>query len=180
MSDDTSFKTKKAVFEHLDAAGKWQISRSQFYAHAKQGLLRPDKDGRFQLKAVEKYARTWLKEMATGQKANEKLDKMQERKLEAETLSAEIRHERERFEFESKRGKFIPREQFELAIVGRAVAFLAHLNHTVQTNAADWIDIVGGDQSRAPELVQAISREIEQRMGDFAADAEIDVILEAN
>lgn len=179
MDEPRVFATKKAVFEHLKAEG-WQISQSQFYAHCKERYLRPDKEGKYTLKAVEKYAKNWLKLAATGEKANSEYDRKMERKLDAELKSAEIRAEKDLFELETKRGRFIPRDEFELAIVGRAVAFMAHLNHTVQTNAAEWIDIVGGDQARAPELVQAISRDIEQRMGDFAADAEFDVIMEAN
>lgn len=175
-----SFKNKKAVYEHLAQVGTWQIGRSQFYEHCKQGLLRPGADGQYQLKAVEKYAKTWLKALATGQKVNEKMDRLQERKLEAETRAAELRHDRERFELDAKIGRFIPRDQFELAVVGRAVAYMAHLSHMVHTEAADWIDIVGGDQARAPELVAAVLRTIEQRMSDFAADAEFEVIFEAN
>lgn len=174
-----SFRNKKAVLDYLKTEG-WQISQSQFYAHCKERYLRPDKEGKYTLKAVEKYAKTWLKLAATGEKINTEYDRKMERKLDAEIKAAEVRADREQFELETKRGRFIPRDEFELAIVGRAVAFMAHLNHTVQTNAAEWIEIVGGDQTRAPELVQAISRAIEQRMGDFAADAEFDVIMEAN
>jgi hypothetical protein len=79
-----------------------------------------------------------------------------------------------------RRQKFIPRDDFELAVVARAVAFMAHLNHAVQANAPDWIDLVNGDQQRAAELVHAVSAVIETRMSDFSADAEFEVILEAN
>jgi len=88
--------------------------------------------------------------------------------------------ERERFDLQAKQGKFIPRAEFELALVARAVAFMAHLNHTVQQEVPDWIELVEGNQGRAAELVEAISRAIEQRMADFAVDAEFEVLLEAN
>jgi hypothetical protein len=179
MEEPQVFATKKAVFEHLKEGG-WQISQSQFYAHCKERYLRPDKEGKYTLKAVEKYAKVWLKLAATGEKLNTEYDRKMERKLDIELRAAEIRADREQLELDTKRGRFIPRDEFELAIVGRAVAFMAHLNHTVQSEAAEWIDIVGGDHKRAPELVPAISRAIEQRMGDFAADAEFDVIMEGN
>lgn len=176
---ETAFRTKKEAYEYLVGAG-WKIGQSQFYKHCSQNYLRPSEDGTYAQKTVDKYAKTWLKQVATGQKVNERLDKMQEEKLEADLRASKFKMEEAEFNLGIRKNKFIPRDDFELAIVGRAVAFMAHLNHTVQSEAADWIDIVGGDQSRAPELVQAISRAIEQRMGDFAIDAEFEVILEGN
>ena len=176
---DAPFKTKKAALDYLLGEG-WKIGQSQFYKHCSENYLRPSADGTYAQKAVDKYAKTWLKQVATGQKVNERMDKMQEQKLEADLRASRYKLEEAEFNLGIRKNKFIPREDFELAIVGRAVAFMAHLNHSVQAEAADWIDIVGGDQARAPELVAAVSRAIEQRMGDFAADAEFDVILEAN
>ncbi len=175
---ETIFKSKIAVHRWLEDNG-WQISKSQFYDHCRDGLLRPAKaDGKYRLKAVERYASLHVKKAETGQKENEREEKMREQKLEIALQREEVGLERERFELEAKQGKFIPRAEFELAIVARAVAFMAHLNHTIQANVPDWIELSGGDQTRAPELVEAISRAVEQRMGDFAADAEFDVILE--
>ena len=172
-----SFPNKKAVLEYLQEAG-WRISQSQFYQHCKEGLLRPGKDGRYSQAAADRYAKRWLRRVETGEKESGKLDRMQEEKLDLELRTARIKLTREEHELGVKQRKFIPRDDFELAIVARAVAFMAHLNHTIQESAPDWIELVGGDQARTPELVHAISHAIEQRMGDFAADAEFDVILE--
>ena len=175
-----TFGSKIKVWEYL-VAGGWKISKTQFYQHCKDGLLRPTKKtGKYTLKAVEKYAKLHVPRAESGQKANEKLDAMQERKLEVELEREEVRLEKDRHELAARQGKYVRREEFELAIVGRAVAFMAHLNHTIQQEVGNWIDIAGGDQTRAPELVDAISRAVEQRMGDFAVDAEFDVILEGN
>jgi len=173
------FRNQADVLKYLNDEG-WKIAKSQFYKHCKEGLLRPAKNGHYSQKAVYKYANTWLKLVATGQKVNDRLDRMQEEKLEHDLKAAKFKMEEAEFNLGIRKHKFVPREDFELAIVGRAVAFMAHLNHTVQTEVADWIDIVGGDQARAPELVQAISQAIGQRMGDFAIDAEFEVILEGN
>jgi hypothetical protein len=173
-----SFATAIKVYEYLKEEG-WQIGRSQFYEHIKQKKLRPRK-GVFSLTAVERYAKRHLKHSETGQKVNDKLDRMQEEKAELELKRARVNFERDEYELNVKRGRYITREEHELAIVGRAVAFMAHLNHSVQSRAGDWIELVGGDQGRAAELVAAIVAELELRMGDFAADVEIDVILEGN
>ncbi len=173
-----SFATALRVYEYLKEEG-WQIGRSQFYEHIKQKKLRPRK-GVFALAAVERYAKRWLKHSETGQKVNEKLDQMQEETAELALKRARVNFERDEYELNVKKGRYITREEHELAIVGRAVAFMAHLNHSVQTRVADWIELVGGNQGLAPDLVAAIVAEIELRMGDFAADVEIDVIMEGN
>ncbi len=177
---ETFFPSKIAVHRWLEDNG-WKIGRSQFYAHCKEGLLRPaKKEKKYRLKDVEKYASMHVVRAETGQKESDREIKMREEKLEVALDREKVGLEREQFELDAKKGKFIPRAEFELAIVARSVAFMAHLNHSIQASAQDWIHMVEGNQSHAPELVEAISREIEQRMGDFAADAEFDVILEAN
>ncbi|BDD88724.1 hypothetical protein [Desulfofustis limnaeus] len=173
-----SFDTALRVYEYLREEG-WQISRSQFYEHIREKKLRQRK-GVFTIGAVERYAKRWLKSADTGQKVNEKAERMADEKAALELQRERIRVAREQYDFDVRQGRYVSREDHELAIVGRAVAFMAHLNHSVQAKAADWIDLVGGDQGRLPDLVAAIVEELELRMGDFAADAEIDVILEGN
>lgn len=177
---DQVFKKKIEVFRYLEEQGEYEISRSQFYKHCDDRLLRPDSDGGYTMQAVMSYAKKNLKSAATGRRAADKLDRMQEEKLELELKSARLKVETDQHNLDAKRGKYIARDDFELAIVSRAVAFMAHLNHAIQANVPDWIEMVSGDQQMAAELVHAISEVVEQRMGDFAADAEFDVILEAN
>jgi hypothetical protein len=178
---ETSFKTQTAALKYLNEQG-WKIGKSQFNKHCTGPvpLVRPLEDGTYGKKALDKYAKVNLKQVSTGKRVNDRMDRMQEEKLEHDLKAAKLKMEEAEFNLGIRKNKFIPRDEFELAIVGRAVAFMAHLNHTIQSNVAEWVEIVGGDQARAPELVQAISQAVEQRMGDFAVDADFDVILEAN
>ncbi len=174
------FKSKAAVFRHLEEQGEWTVSRSQFYEHCKDRMLRPDKEGNFSKQAVDKYAKKHLREESTGRKVTEKLDRLHEEKMELEVSQARVKLARDQHDLDTRQGKYVSRADFELAIVSRAVAFMAHLNHAIQANTPDWIELVNGDQQRAAELVHAVAEVVGQRMGDFAADAEFDVILEAN
>lgn len=174
------FKSKSAVFNYLKGHGKWSISKSQFYKHCADRLLRPGTDGKYTQQAVEKYAKQYLKDATTGRKETDRLDRMHEEKLKVELNSAKVKLEKDQHDLDTRKGKFVSRDDFELAIVSRAVAFMAHLNHAIQANTPDWIELVNGDQQRAAELVHAVSGVVEQRMGDFAADVEFDVILEVN
>lgn len=176
---ETLFKSKIAVWRHLVDVG-WLIGKSQFYKHCNERLLRPNDEGKFTLKTVNRYAKKYLKEKATGRKVKDKLDRMQEEKLELEVKRERTRVEREQYDLDLRQGKYMARDEVEAAIVGRAVAFMAHLNHAVQKNVPDWIDLVGGEQRRAADLVADISQVIEQRMSDFSADFEVEILLEAN
>ncbi|SDP29040.1 hypothetical protein [Desulforhopalus singaporensis] len=174
------FTSKISVHRWLLENG-WQISKTQFYDHCNEGLLRPRKsDGKYDLKTVKKYANLHVRKLETGQKESDREIQMREEKLSIALEREKMGLESDRFNLEKKKGKYVAVSDVELMIVGRAVAFMAHLNHTVQQSVPDWIDIVNGDQSMAPQLVEAISRSVEQRMGDFAVNAEFDVILEAN
>ncbi len=174
------FTTKLDVWRFLKEDG-WKIGRAAFYNHCNDGLLRPDKKtGKYALKKVEKYAKLHVKRADTDQKINDKYDKMQEEKLVTELEREKIRLQKEIHDLGIKQKKFIPREDFELAVVGRAVAMLAHLKHMVQMKAPDWVDTVGGDQEHVPELVYEITGNIETHLSVFAKDVEFDVILEAD
>ncbi len=178
--DEDLFSSKLDVWRFLLADG-WKISRSQFYGHCSDGLLRPDKaTGKYPLAKIEKYAGLHLKRQETGEKVNTELEKLQSRKAKVELEQAEVKLEREKHELGVKQKKFIPRDEFELAVVGRAVALLAHLKHMVHTRAADYVELVGGDQDLAGDLVATMERDIEQRCSAFARDVEFDVILEAD
>lgn len=170
-------KTKQAVLQFVREEG-YQVSQSQFYKHCNDALLRPGKDGLYTKDGALKYAKLHLRRADTGQKMREWEEKLRQKKLKAETARAELQVEKERHDLESRQGKYVPREDFELALVARAVAFMAHLNHMVTQRAPDWIDECGGDQALASQLVHKITGDIEQHMATFAADAEFDVILE--
>ena len=183
MTEQLFFKSKAAVLRYLEEGG-WDISKTQFYDHCRDGLLLPlrsgENKGKYKKSTIKKYADLHVRKLETGLKETSRQERMRDEKLELSLERERIGKERDQFELDKKRGQFIPREEFEAAIVARAVAFMAHLNHTIQTEAPKWIDLVAGDQERAADLVDAVSKSVEQRMGDFAANAEISVIFEAN
>lgn len=183
MTDQPFYKSKAQVLRYLEENG-WDISKTQFYDHCRDGLLLPlrsgDNKGKYKISSIKKYADLHVRKLETGLKETSRQEQMRDEKLELALDRERIGKERDQFELDKKRGQFIPREEFEEAIVARAVAFMAHLNHTIQTEVPNWIDIVGGDQECASDLVDAVSRSVEQRMGDFAANAEISVVFEEN
>ena len=171
-----NFSSVLAVYDHLKATG-WKVGRSILYDHARQGTLERSEDGTFSDEAVNRYATAFCKRTQTGVKvADTKLSVQEER--EAVRLEREkVRLQKERRELELIEGKSIPRAEVELMIVGRAVAFLSHLRAMVQMHASDLIHIVGGDQSRATEMIAELQGLIEEHVSTFARDVEFKVML---
>jgi len=179
MNFDNFTETTKVseVLEYLKSKGV-DVPQRSLYGHARQGKLRQTGRGKFTRETLEEYCRVWLKIDLEDTRTD--TQELMSRKLVGEVKKIESQAARAEFEFEVLKKDYVSRDDFELAIVGRAVAFMAHLNHTIQSSVPDWIDAVDGDQARAPDLVAIISEAIEQRMGDFAADVEFEVILEPN
>ena len=180
MTDQPELKAKAAVFRWLGENG-WEISRAQFYDHCADGILRKRKGSKaYTLVAVKKYAKLHCKRAETGEKDRDRFDHIQEELKEIELSTARLKLEEKEHALAVRRGKVITMEEHEYAIVGRQVAFMAQLSHMVQKKIPDWIEMMGGNQSMAPALLESMLEEIAQRMSIFAADAEFDVILEAD
>lgn len=174
----TEFKSAAAVYRWLLENGR-QISESQFYDHVKEGLLRKKRGTKvFTLAAVKRYAKLNTKDAGTGEKEKDVFDKMAEEKAGTQLSLLKVKLAEKEHWLKVKAGKVISREDFEAAVVGRAVAFMAQLSHMVHTKVPDWIDLVGGDQAKAPAMMEAMTEQIAQRMSAFSADVEFEVILE--
>lgn len=177
-NQDDHFPHKLAAWEYLRDSG-WQISKSQFYEHCKQGRL-PRKDGHYLRVDVDRYAKTHCKLESTGERVNDTLSRMAEEKAATELAREKVRLERETHDLAARRGEYVPRDEVELMIVGRAVAMLAHLKAMVQMRTPDWIELVGGDQARGRDLIDTVWIAIEEHLSLFARDIEFDVIFEKN
>ena len=166
-----TFKNRLAAWEYLHLGG-WHISRTQFYQHCKAGLVTREKNGKYLRESLDKYANGYCRRVDTGEKAGATTA---EKKAEIDLLRSEVRLQKERRELELIEGKSIPRAEVELMVVGRAVAFLAHLRAMVQMETSDWLHIGEGNQSRAPEVIAAIQDSIDRHIATFARDVEFTV-----
>lgn len=180
VEPDDLFANRLEAWQYLQDSG-WQIGRSQFYEHCKEGrLLRDRATGKYAQAAVDRYAEIHCRRIETGEKVNETRTRMAEEKAETELEREKVRLERERHELAVRRGDYVPRDEVELMIVGRAVAMLAHLRAMVQMRASDWIALVEGDQQRARDLIDTVHGAIEEHLAVFAKDIEFEVIFEKN
>ena len=149
------FTSQKEVLQYLKDSG-YKIEKSALSKHVRAGRLKM-RDGVYRLKDVDAFAELHLQSAGTGQtEADKKTAALHERKVRAEILRIEEQAAMDRIKRGAMEGKLIPRDDVELELAGRAVALEAGFDHMVYTRAAEWIELVGGDQTRAEQLIAAL------------------------
>ena len=165
-----------AVLDHLKEAG-WKVTKTSLYRHQSQGKLLPQSDGSYTKYAVEKYAKTFLKQTSTGKRVGEAADALQQKKLNQDIELQAIKIEREKFNYAKEQGLYIPKDQMEIELATRAGILVAGLKHWVQSNTADWIAAMGGDTKRTGELINLMSRDVDEHINHYASSREYEVVI---
>lgn len=164
----SAFSEKKEAYQYLLATG-WKISQSNFYKHCAEGRLSPKKgSGKYTREAVDKYAGAYLKRADTGKKVADEIETMQRRKLQLELENQEKKNAKLDHELAVAQGRYVSREQVERELGGRAAIIKSGLDHLVQTRAFTWIELVGGDQAKAQELLDAMRDEFSKLLNEYA------------
>ena len=168
MPDDLSFANLKQVHAWLVEQG-WRISKSGIYKHKNEGKITPDlPGGKFSARRVRKYAKDWLKRADTGKRPQAELEEAMRRKAISDARRSEAAARKLEMEIAVLEGKYIPRDDFYAELTARALALESGLKAMVQSRVLSWIDMVGGDETKAAELAAAVSDDINRLMGEFA------------
>jgi len=175
--ESTKLSTVDQVVEYLGDTG-WIAKRSTVFLHCKQGKLLPKADGLYHQKDVDRYAKTWLKRQSTRKKLQEPEDELQRKILESELSIKEEELKRKRRLNEIEEGKYIEKERMAEELAARAGVLEAGLKHWVQSRAADWIRIAGGDVKQAGELINAMIRDLDEHINGYAQAKEFEVVID--
>lgn len=171
------FANLAEVLGYLRDAG-WKATKASLYRHKDEGKIRPRPTGAYHLADVEKYARTFLKQQATGKRIQERVDDLQRKKLEKELQNLELEISRKTFAFDRDQGKYIPKELMDIELAGRAGILEAGLKHWIQSHAADWIRMSEGNTKKAGELIQFMNHSIDEHINEYASVREYRVIID--
>ncbi|MBW2024386.1 MAG: phosphoribosyltransferase [Deltaproteobacteria bacterium] len=169
-----TFKNTLEVYEYLK--NEWKVSKSTIYNHVKkEGKLRPEKDGTFSLKAVQKYARTWLRPKELTLKLDDEELRRTREKLELafreeQVKIAKLKRQREE-------GLLIPRADFELELAARAGVLMAGFEAMIHEKAGEIIELVGGDTSKLPNLIRFLHDAYGELMNEYASTREFHVMF---
>jgi hypothetical protein len=171
----TSLPNILAVVAHLKKAG-YKVGRQTVYNHRHEGKIRPGKDGKFPLSAVEKYAAIHLQHLgAPPPEAASGLDSSQRNKVDAETRKALAQAEHWELKTKTLSGDLVPRDLFERELAARAAVLKSDLSNFARSEPLAIITIVKGDPARAPELEAYMISAVERALARYAEKREFTV-----
>ena len=170
----STLKNIPEVLRHLDAQG-WKVSKSSLYAHKKDGRLRPNDDGDFVVKDVDKYARRWLERKDGGNVPNDELDEVKLRKERAAAAREEAQARTALVKAAAAEGRFVLRDQVEHHLAARAAIFKSDGVNWIQSNAGAIIEAVDGDASKTPDLVETMLKALEAWLDRYSQPVDFEV-----
>ena len=164
------FKSVMALVAWAKENG-WKLEKSMAYNHVKKGMLRvqPDKS------VLGPDARVWLLAMVER-------DVMDAADLGAEKLHLEIRNleikaQKSAFELDRMRGQYLPKNDFERELAGRAVVLDSGLRRMFASEAGRMIALVSGKGEKSPELVAFLNEALDDLFRTYASQETFQVMI---
>ncbi len=164
FSSERVYKNRGVLIAELAKEGL-VIKKTKLYTDCKrppsEGGLLVEADGTVRRSSLE----TWLAHPQGGGKicehrglidkaAKEDIDKILSEKLLLEVSILRSKEARERLACEVEQGKWLPRDDFQMELAGRAGVLDVMLGYWINTSAGELIDMVGGDQSKRSEFIE--------------------------
>lgn len=176
------WKTKADVLIYLVAQG-WDIEKSTFYNHSnpahKDGGRLNRLKGWYLKTHVDAYAKQYLNKLDGADPAGDEQSGLQREKLQEEIAKIRVNREAAQFDFDIKKGKYLPLDQFDLEMAGRAGVLDSTFRHLIQSRAQEIVALVGGDQQKAQELVNYMLESWDGMLAEFATTKEFQVIVKS-
>lgn len=176
------FKNRREVAKWLQGNG-YKIKKSKIYKDAAAGLLRIESDGSVTIESVRRYIdhpEAGIKEHMETVEAGDSVEvkEWHRRAARAKAKKTELEAKKLQFEMEKDQGRWIAREDLEMEMAARAAILDQGLRSLVRIRAEDWIQVVGGDTSRAGELKAAVNEALDQLMNAFCSTDTFQVMFE--
>lgn len=174
------WKTKADVLTYLVAQG-WDIEKSTFYNHSnpahKDGGRLNKLKGWYLKTHVDAYARQYLTKLDGADPDAGELGGLQREKLQDEILHRRIKMEKDQLDLDVQRGKYLPLDQFDLEMAGRAGVINSSFEHLIQSRIQEMVALVSGDQQKAQELVSYLKEKWGEMLAEYASTKEFQVIV---
>lgn len=175
MTDDKyipKFKSlRKAVAALYDAG--YEISRSKMSRDKKSGIIDFNKDGTVDENEIEKYSRLLKRREASLGDSKEN----QSKKTDWEIKNLKVKHEKQQFELEKLKGKYIEKALFEAELASRAAIFETGLKHSFSAKVQDLIAIVGGKSEKSPDFLEALNSFLDEELNNYATTKRFHVVF---
>jgi hypothetical protein len=161
-------KNKAEIYRRLIAAGI-DIKRSTLYHHCKTGDLALDK-GKYTAAAIRRYLQAQGLLPSPGEESAEQQipASLQEQKYVAEIRRLRAECKLKELKLEVETGKYIRVDDAYAELAGRYLVLDSGLDYMIQSKAAEFIALVGGNLDRMPDLVKAMTDEKTSLLSEYA------------
>lgn len=160
-----------AVVAYLKGLERYKVSQAAVYRHRDHGKLRPQPDGSFLVRDVDRYAATFLKlrDGSGGLTTRPPAIADDKAAAEARKVSAQAEH----WEIKTRilKGEYVERVVFEAALARRASIFKSDIENFIRSNSAEMIKLVGGDDLKAPDVIEFWMEASERWMARYSDDS---------
>jgi len=156
------------VIEYLKAEG-WKVEKTKLYDDADRGALKKE-NGAYSKASVDKYANKWLEKLDGTDKPD---DGLMTRKARLEIEILEEKKKEIVRENEIDAGKWVLRSEIEAMFAGRAGLLKNGLGpEFIHSHAPAIVTLVGGDQAKAPDLIEYWLKAIEEHFDRYSQPVE--------
>jgi len=170
-SSPESFKNIKEVAAYL--VREYQVTERSVYNHAKKGYLGKKKNGVYTLTQVNKYARDWLTQKdAYANTQEEELNRIRikiDMALKQEQLKAI------KFKNEVEQGKYIPREDWERQLAGRAIVLETGIKGAFTAQVGEVVETAGGQTENTGKVLTCLFEIFDDALNQFATPMEFEI-----
>jgi len=173
-ADGRSLPNALAVVDYLSKNG-WKIKKSAAYKHIQEKKLRPNRDGRYTVVEIERYAAAYLKRKDGIEQDVTPIDTIQQEKLRAETDKMKAQAEHWQIRAKAASGQYVDKGYFDQELARRAAIFRADLEGFVRSKASDITALVQGDALLIPHLIDYMQSEVETVLARYSEERPIEV-----
>ncbi|MCU0589873.1 MAG: hypothetical protein MUC33_01415 [Desulfobacterales bacterium] len=168
-----ALKSILEVVRYLEGLDKYRVKQATVYRHRDQGKLRPQSDGTFLVKDVERYAGTFLKlkDGSGGLKMRPASPAVADDKAAAEARKVSAQAEHWEIKTRILKGEYVERSAFEAALARRAAVFKSDIENFIRSSSAEMIKLVSGDDLKAPDVIEYMLEASERWLARYSEDA---------
>ncbi len=177
MQATTNLRDWRAVLAHVDENGR-KLGKTKLFDDIKKGRLKKQPDGTFKQRDVDRYMAS-LPMSGTPDVVAEKAADRQRRKEEEEIRRIRAVADKEEFDLQVKKGRYILKEQVHLELAARAVTLASGLKTAFEAQHLDLVALVDGNPKKGAALVEKLETMLDEALNEYSREMEFEVIFEA-
>lgn len=171
-SKPEALKNILEVVKYLKGLDRYKVAQPTVYRHRDHGKLRPQPDGSFLVRDVDRYAGTFLKLKDGSGGLTARAPAIADEKAAAEARKLNAQAEHWDIKVRILKGEYIERSAFEAALARRAAVFKSDIENFIRSNSAEMIKLVGGDDLKAPDVIEFWLEASERLLARYSEDSQ--------